>query len=722
MKHPKIRAQANLSVKVPGLSGGINVHDTLSEIEDNQLTAADNVWWHNSALRTRPGLRYTEKHFERTYNDTQWNNVQWVSDRETLIIHTAYSPSGNNPGSSFKASRLTQEKGNEQLGQDGKVYWGAPMADKSAPTAFGCVAPMSGSVDVADQTRYYFFLSNGDIIGEKGTEYNPEDATGWKKVEPYVPTVSIDGKLYQAMNMLTGKFISLFSADGNSDYFKLPYSGLSMNDGENVTVEITLLNAKTDQTQVYTFTFLPTDYILENNNKVMVKRMYIGGQSGQIPLECVPYYSSSSYAGGSLYLKLDWTVGELRAFFDLRDSAGSMVTQNLGYSNGAPMRNAIKITAWNTIENKRMKICKMTQCAWFGNSRLFVCGNPEERNLVHWSDANNPLYFPENNYVYVGDYSQTVTAMRRQGELLAIFTENELHGMTYVLGDEDDYEYAKQAGIDATSVSMSVALTSIHAGIGCDCPDSIRLVNNRLVWATSKGKVYMLPSVNQYNERNVREISRNIFPLLSQHSADVLKSSFAGEFGGYYVLLVENVLYLLDAQTSAFSSFNYYAKEDSAQKALPWYRWTLPKGEFYCMMANDTVMQMIIFEGNVGKIYAVDGDTDDGVPINGSFTTKIFDFDRPDKKKAVNQLYIELGDSPESAVDVSYITEHDEYTDAWQLQSSGDYSDREPGYMRTHRLTPHISRSRVFGFRCDCQGAVSVGDIVLKFKEQGVVR
>lgn len=76
--------------------------------------------------------------------------------------------------------------------------------------------------------------------------------------------------------------------------------------------------------------------------------------------------------------------------------------------------NNLTVTAWKTNAGDREKICRMVQNTWFGGdrsgvaggTRLFVCGNPEHPNLMHWSDVNNPLYFPENNYAYIGGGDQ----------------------------------------------------------------------------------------------------------------------------------------------------------------------------------------------------------------------------------------------------------------------------------------------------------------------------
>ncbi len=722
MKFPTIRQQTPFSVTIPALSGGVNLHDTPSEVEDNQLTAANNMWWHKAALRSRPGVCRTADTYDAAYTDRQW-----ISDREVLLTSCQYTGGNTAP---FYAARMTQDGGFQKLGKDGAPY-NAKVVDGKAPTAFGCHAIKDVNEDTEKQADFLYFLSSGEIIKDA-----PQ---GWLAAEPYVPTVMINGHsnatvsdaqaasgiagvLYEAFNLLTGAFKCRFSSDGSGNSFNLPVSELTCNAGENVTVSVTLVNKNTKALQEFVLTFAPTDDDMSSSNSHKQKQKNI-----KIDPFFVDASGSATYTNTAIVCTVDYTVGNVTIYISGNNASTleytPLMLPDIGNEN-------IVVTAWKTQEGARDRICKMTQCTWFGGdrsgvgggTRLFVTGNAEEKNLVHWSDVNNPLYFPEKNYAYVGDYSQAVTAFGKQGDLLILFKEHEMYYAQYAAGTEADFALAQSSGTDVTSVMAKFPLTPIHASIGCDCPDSIRLVNNRLVWANSDGFVYMLPSVNQYNERNVRTISRNIFPLLSEHSATALKQAFAGEFHGYYVLLVEDKLYLLDAQTSAFTSFNYYSKEENAQKALPWFVWTLPRGDYTGLMANDTVMHLTATVDGVGRVFTVDGDTDDGVSIPCGFTTKIFDFDRPDTKKAVNQIYIAVSDTPTSETAVSYITEHGETADAFMLESRGDHEKTDAGYMVTHRLTPHVNRVRVFGIRFESMGGVSIGKVLLKFKTQGVIR
>ena len=134
------------------------------------------------------------------------------------------------------------------------------------------------------------------------------------------------------------------------------------------------------------------------------------------------------------------------------------------------------------------------------------CGNKDEddKALVVWSSLNNPLYFPENNYAYVGDKSQGVTTFGRQGENLIIFKEKSTYYSYYATNDSitaDDL--INQTVIDYEANSVYFPMIQLNANIGCDCQNTVQLCRNRLVWANSDGNVYTLYSNNQYSERTI---------------------------------------------------------------------------------------------------------------------------------------------------------------------------------------------------------------------------
>ena len=55
-RHPNMNYREQRELRIPDLMGGLNTRDSLSMVNDNQLTDSLNVWWKDGVLKTRPGL------------------------------------------------------------------------------------------------------------------------------------------------------------------------------------------------------------------------------------------------------------------------------------------------------------------------------------------------------------------------------------------------------------------------------------------------------------------------------------------------------------------------------------------------------------------------------------------------------------------------------------------------------------------------------------------
>ena len=409
---------------------------------------------------------------------------------------------------------------------------------------------------------------------------------------------------------------------------------------------------------------------------------------------------------------------------------GAQVTQIPG---GLPflVDNNLRVTVWRSREHEkdRLTICKMTRGEWFGGdvsgiaggTRFFVCGNPDEPDLLCWSGIEHPLYFPEHNRVRVGDDHQAITAMGKQGSLLVLYKERETYALQYSAGTESDYAFAEGV-VAVTSYMAKFLLMPINASVGCDCPDTVRLVNNRLVWACSDGSVYMLTATNPYSERNVRMISRNVRRLLTDCGKEALQNAQTGEYEGYYLLLVGNRVFLMNTQTSAFVSFNYYNDEDTAAKAIPWFVWTLPPHLTYTgMVSGENTVKLAVTDGERGEgtIATLTGATDNGEPIPCRLTTKLWDFGRPDRKKSVEHLYMGLGCGDLSHLQVTYITERGRVYEPYRMQNS---LIGQEGYLLRRHLTPNVRMVQAFGLCMESPTGLELDEIHMKIRQQGVVR
>ena len=712
MRYATMRGQGGVTVTIPKLEGGVNLSDLPTQVEDNQLTDARNMWWHQGVLRTRPGLTIKQEgtlQVGATGQVERFVRSHSISEQETLLSSMRRSPDGK--AGSFYGYSLDARNGITKLGVRHDV----------ALNADGTWSSFSAKADGSNGTEYYFFLSDGKVL-KQGEEKDGLDRE-LVDAEPYVPHVTVerrneDGSVsnikYEDYNMLTPQFKCSFSTDGERCSYSVPESG---GISKIITVSITL----------------------DGSEAVELNEIKTAGDWIEIAAEKAGEKAQSLFPEEST-LEVGYRPTNNNRSVLLVVKKKEDTKMNFWYPPEVTSNNLL-ITAETNSSRSRMTICRMTKATWFGGARsgldggtrLFVTGNPEKPHLVHWSDINNPLYFPENNYFYVGDADQRVTGFGKQGELLIIFKERQLYCSQYVAGStitKDDL--VSGAVTDIAALTAKFPLTPLHPTIGCDCPDTIRLVNNRLVWATSDAHVYMLPSVNQYSERNVRDITALIRRDLEKHTVDELKLAMATEYKGHYVLFIpDGTAYLLDVGNSAFQSYTYYASEKKANRALPWYIWKLDSGadewvaavgdgERLCLLKRP--LYMPVYGGQEWTLYALEGEDDGGEPIQCSFTTKLFDFGRGDLKKAITHLYIGVADGQPNTVRISYITDAYTAEDAYIIDSGGDHSEREAGYIRTHRLTPNIHRVRLFGVRCDSEGAMAVDGIQIKMKPQGVVR
>lgn len=242
-------------------------------------------------------------------------------------------------------------------------------------------------------------------------------------------------------------------------------------------------------------------------------------------------------------------------------------------------------------------VYRMNKAVWFGGqaggltkgSRLFVTGDPVKPNLVYWSDLNNPLYFPENSYAYIGDAAQPVTAFGKQSEMLVFFKPNEIYYTTYVEGESYSAEDVLAGKVvDIASQSAVFPVYQIHPTIGCDCPDTLQLCDNRLVWVHSSGKVCALTSASPSSERNVSVVSRMIERELKQCD---LQRACSADWQGHYVLFADRLeknftdttvsidkvpsAFLMDYSSPGFQ-ITVSGGEYQDPRPVKWYVWELP--------------------------------------------------------------------------------------------------------------------------------------------------
>ena len=726
MRIPKMPKSNQYRVSVPALNGGVNLNDAPNLVEDNQLTAVLNMWWKDQALRTRAGLATTvERSFHiqtsgmgdslscqvhppvRVYRDGKPEDYvccscEFETSRANHVFHFYRF---NESGSATHVSSLTFLDY-----EDGDPYATGMFMFAATPTE--------------DGIGLYAVFNSGDIYSmNKNFELQKID-----KSEIYAPLVVVNavgvddtgsppvvsGTQFEGYNLLSGAFRTAFTTDGKAHEFKLPLDNLTLNNGESPAVEYTGTDGTVTRWESFSNTMLYAQASAEIGGETVTVKLY--RQSGIIEF-----------------------------------STGA----DTPYPLPGSISNNLIVTAWKTDPEATKKIANMQFATWFGGdrsginggTRLFASGNPDHPNLVHWSDINNPLYFPENNYAYIGESSQKVTGFGKQTDILVIFKEHEIYNAEYVSGNT----YTAQDVIDGKVVDVTAnaavfPITPINSGIGCDCPNTIQLCNNRLIWATSDGAVYGLMAANQASERNVRKLSAMIESRLKAEDRYLLKSALSCDVDGHYMLFVRNRVYLLDYMDGVFQYYATYSDERKAQRNMSWDCWefpeecmpaaVMPKGDrlsAFCIRNYPyTDSSGMPKKALFGAAYLLDGERDcvfhpsgpafetgefdisvEEREIQSCFQTKVFDFGSQERKKKIHRLHMNMADTSNARITVSYVTEKGTIDDVYELSMSGT------GAMVGRMLTPGVSRVCRFGVLVSSAGEIGVDGLVIRYEIGG---
>lgn len=704
MQYPAMNRSRQYRVSVPELDGGINYAVPAHMIADNQLSEVKNMWYRNGRLQTRPSLKgnrvfHKESGFEYRYSSVGKYGVA-VGE-------------GNTGG----CVNLIQENGS----LDTFAYTRDTNVHIFVAAEGGCVDD-EGNTD--ENHDVIAFIQGDSGCGVYGVN---KDSKSFVPLKPYVPNVLIDGRPVseeftrtvngvqsEPYNMLTDEYTCAFTPDGEGIYYWLPF----------------------DHCAAYSDTYA---LVVQN------------GSCYHTATECdekTGYHYESFPGEDDLHLVFDQFFGRFWFVATPTFTASKVDLFNFVSVEHTPgMANTIIAHSRRPNDEfltSRKTIFGMEFSAWFGGlvsgladgTRLFVSGNPEYPSLVHWSALNNPLYFPENNYAYVGEKGTAVTAFGKQSDMLVIFKENELHFTTYVQGEEVTAEQVEtQTVIDIEAAAAKFPMMPIHPEIGCDCPATIQLCNNRLVWLNSDGNVYGLFSNGVYNERNVRRLSLQLGYRLQNLGKSVLRKASATRYEDHYVLLIDDstaddsTAYVMDFSSYGFNYYGSYGSDEKAQAAVSWYKWEFPTKLSALLYVRDSAVVLAgEYPNHIGALVFKNGGTvDQTVNAAGAFTdqnleyefrTKQFDFGHAERLKRVNSMYLQMSGKQGDNAFLTYYNANNKYVNAETLV----LPDYELVLTAPFRLSPNVVRARLFGFGVSGTGHVEVGEVVLNYNTMGELR
>ena len=683
MKYPTLPLKKTREWKIGALGGGCNRRDGVRRAADHQLIEAENLWWKNGALRTRPGLAVDSKQQLKNFDsDITWKflSEDTVCGEEAVrgrrFLRRVYS-------------RLTATV-SLQIGvltYDGEFIWEGEVTDLPAQ-----VTGMVMEYPYTAEEKVLLFLSSGEIYAQNSETFELRDVSE----DAYVPCIMIGGEgvlnmgdlpstagiPYEGRNMLTGRFSAKYTTDINRCVYYFPLKELD----DTQTVEA-VINYFDGTTVHHTVPAGATEGIYEANNLKLV----VNHRKGMF-------------------------------YFINRDTGLTGPVPG-----GANNMTVYATKNWSDAEKRR--IASMQFCTWFGGSqagsgsRQFISGNPEEPNRLYWSGQGQPLYFPETNYIAVGDINQAITAFSKQDGMLVIFKEREMYGLSGPDGTVSEHLVDGQLVQNVTATSDYFPLTLLHPQIGCRAPHTICLCGSRLVWADGDGGVYTLIDAGNYSGCRVRELSSLLGTELQAYSREQWEEASAAVLSGHYLLLVGNAVYALRIDEKAFNRYESVYDDSAAQQQLAWFIWTLPEVltyPFFFGNGQQAVVLGIYYESgwNRGAPLSLQEGAPDSIPlimgdwgntpIVSRFSTKEYELPGGVAGKRVLRVRFGMTVEPETEVHFTYRYDGRAPRDAAVVRQSGIDGEIQ--------LTPNCARVRRFGCGAQAIGRMTVEDLRLTFR------
>ena len=773
MIYPQMGSNPRNAVTVPTLSGGVNLEDALHLVDDNQLTDCKNVWYKDGFLQTRPGLENNSNVFNRfgvegealehffvqndVYIDDILYKVEWVINGTTAKINFY---SADNAAVEPKPFEITPDTFTQEMRQGLKflslaIYNGKPTIDitnKEKGTIKG-----KGLYVYATFEGDYVFLF--ELVDDNGTEK-------FQFIEPgylYSPEVYLNGKseeyaelpadvkaeyamatLYEGHSAISNAWSRYeFTTDGTGSTFVLPESYVN----HLIQFEYTDPRSGGVRTSGSFAIKLDGDFpaIFKNDKKQDYGQLF-----EDVTGTAKPEGSSAVVKQGVVYFAVHSL--DKRILFYIQPEKETNIIPFY-------FRNALGVTTNNLVIKlrpipatyadktaRKSNLPRMTIADTFGSaskgvhggSRIFVAGSSGKRkSLLAWSDVNNPTYFSENNYVYVGNTSSQITAIEKQENMLVIYKKGEMFYTIAAEGTDYTYESLKAGGIvDVSTLDNTFPIIQISSTVGCDKPYTVRLCGNRLVWADGN-QIYMLRSANQYSNVNVSVISNMLGTL------DLSVNSSAVAYKGYYILLSQNKLYLLNYDQYYFNSLPSYSDTKKANRKLQWHIWEAPERGYgrsllisdneslaiysvlfgedeYKKLIKTTPMLFTFNEGTHTDDVLGENNTIIKQAIESVVQTKMFNFGSMERFKSIEQMYVGFG-KDESNVRIEYLTESGTLS---EIAFPIDHTDQlnSPKFIKTKRFLPCVKRALSFGVRFTATGKFVLDSILIKFKYMGAKR
>ena len=180
---------------------------------------------------------------------------------------------------------------------------------------------------------------------------------------------------------------------------------------------------------------------------------------------------------------------------------GHVLLKEHPYHALPPENNTVRITYSRPNAEALDSILSCSRAVTYGASRdacIVLGGAQAQPNAYFWNGSHTAMdagYWPMEQYNLAGDASEPITGFGVQYDTLMIFKQGSVGKSALSTTEIDD------------RLRLTMDYTPVNSMVGCDLPESIRLVENNLVFCNTQQGVCRVASMSPALENNVAFLS-----------------------------------------------------------------------------------------------------------------------------------------------------------------------------------------------------------------------